>query len=364
MRHYKLLGTVAIVAMTAGAVLTPTIASAIDFKGKKITAIVPFKEGGGTDKIVRLFIPFFSKHLPGKPTVIVRNMPGGGGIRGNNFFQTAKPDGLSFTGVSTSSQTGFVLGGKKIKYDLKTWNYILSTPRGTIIYARPEIGVTGKDIKADVMALRKAALVTGAKNPTSAELRLFLGMELLGAKNVKAVFGLSTGKQRKAILRGELNINYDTGGSYQKSVMKYVKKGTVVPIMTLGYTRNGKIGRDPAYPNLPTIVDAYKAANDGKMPSGPLWKAYKNFYSMGVMTSKGFALPPKTPNKVVTAYITAAKAIIKDKKFWKLAKKRLGNYPIDFGKDAKQNFMDAVNVSPEVRSFMKKFIKAKFDANI
>ncbi len=364
MRHYKLLGTVAIIAMTAGAVLTPTIASAIDFKGKKITAIVPFKEGGGTDKIIRLFVPFFSKHLPGKPTIIVRNMPGGGSIRGNNFFQTAKPDGLTFTGVSTSSQTGFVLGGKKVKFDLKTWKYILSTPRGTIIYARPETGVKGKDLKADVMALRKAALVTGAKNPTSAELRLFLGLEMLGAKNVKAVFGLSTGKMRKATLRGELNINYDTGGSYQKSVMKYVKNGTVVPIMSLGFTRKGKIGRDPAYPKLPTIIEAYQAVNGGNSPSGPLFEAYKNFYTMGVMTSKGFALPPKTPNKVANAYITAAKKIIKDKKFWKLAKKRLGNYPIDFGDDAKANFMAAIDISPEVRAFMKKFIKAKFDANI
>jgi tripartite-type tricarboxylate transporter receptor subunit TctC len=365
-RTLKTFGALTAVAFAAGALLTPTVASAVDFKGKKVTAVVPFKEGGGTDKIVRMFAPFFAEYLPGKPTVIIRNMPGGGSIRGNNWFHNnAKPDGLSFTGVSTSSQTGYVLGGKKVKYDLRKWRYILSTPRGTIVYARPETGVKGKDIRADVMALRKAKLVTGAKNPTSAELRLFLGLELLGAKSVKPVFGLSTGKQRKAILRGELNINYDTGGAYLTKVKKkYADKGKVVPIMTLGYTRGGKIIRDPGYPNLPTIVDAYKAANGGKMPSGPLWEAYKNFYTMGVMTSKGFALPPKTPQKVVDAYIKAAKGIIKDKKFWKIAKKRLGNYPIDFGKDAKQNFMDAVDVKPEVRAFMKTFIKQKFDANI
>lgn len=193
---------------------------------------------------------------------------------------------------------------------------------------------------------------------------MFLGLELLGIKNVKPVFGLSTGKQRKAVLRGELNINYDTGGSYMKKVMKYVKKGEIIPVMTLGYTRGGKIIRDPGYPNMPTIIDAYKAVNGGKMPSGPLFEAYKNFYTMGVMTSKGFALPPKTPKKIVAAYIGAAKKIIKDKKFWKIAKKRLGNYPIDFGTDAKANFMAAVDVSPKVRAFMKKFVKEKFDANI
>jgi len=366
MKYTKLLGTAAIVAIAGGALLAPSIVSAMDFKGKTVTALVAFKEGGGMDKITRLFAPFFGKHLPGSPKVIVRNMPGGGGIRGNNWFHlNAKPDGLTYNGVTTSSQTGYVLGGNKVKYDLRTWNYILSTPRGTVIYTRPETGVKGKDVGADVLALRKATLVTGAKTPTSAELRLFLAMEVLGIKNVKPVFGLSTGKQRKAILRGELNINYDSGGSYMKSVIKYVKKGTVLPFITLGYTaKDGSIVRDPAYPNIPTILDAYKAANGGKMPSGTLWEAYKNFYSMGVMTSKGFALPPKAPKKLVATYIKAAKAITKDKTFWKIAKKRLGNYPIDFGLDAKKNFMDAVDVTPAVKAYMTKFVKEKFDVNI
>lgn len=365
MTYKKYFGTASVMALAAAFAFSPSIASAVDFKGKKITGIVAAKEGGGMDKIVRMFAPFFEKHLPGKPTVLVRNIPGGGTVRGNNWFhRNANPDGLTYNGVTTSSQTNYVLGGSKVKYDLKTWRYILSTPRGTVIYTRPETGVKGKDIGADVKALRKTKLITGAKTPTSAELRMFLALEVLGVKNVKPVFGLSTGKQRKAIMRNELNINYDSGGSYLKKVMKYVKKGTVVPLMTLGYTaKDGSIVRDPGYPKMPTIVDAYKAIH-GKAPSGTLWDAYKNFYSMGVMTSKGFALPPKTPQKIVDTYIKAAKAITKDKKFWKIAKKRLGNYPIDFGKDARKNFMDAVDVKPEVKAFMKKFIKEKFDANI
>jgi len=367
----KTIGALTAVAFAAGTLLAPSIASALDFKGKTVTAIVPFKEGGGTDKINRMFAPFWGKHLPGQPKVIVRNMPGGGSIRGNNWFHNnAKPDGLTIMGVSTSSQTGFVLGGKKVKYDLRNWRYILATPRGTVIYSNPSTGIKGLgkgDLGKDLKKLQKHAMVTGAKNPTSAELRLFLAMELLGIKNVKAVFGLSTGKQRKALIRGELNINYDSGGSYQKKVMKYVKNGKVIPLMVLGYTNTeGKIVKDPGYPKFPTIIDAYKSINDGKHPSekGVLWKAYKNFYSMGVMTSKGMALPPKTPKKIVSLYIKTAKTIIKDKKFWKVAKKRLGQYPILFGKDAKQAFSDAVDVTPEVKAFMKKFVKEKFDANI
>jgi hypothetical protein len=292
-------------------------------------------------------------------------MPGGGSIKGNNWFQNQKPDGLTYTGVSTSSQTGFVLGGKKVKYDMTKWSYIFAIPHGTVIYARPETGVKGKNIVDDVTALRSAALVTGAKNPTSAELRMFLALEMLGAKNVKAVFGLSTGGQRKAMLRNELNINYDTAAAYSKSVIKYAEKGALIPVMTLGYTNtNGDIVRDPGYPKLPTMIEAYKAMNGGKLPSGMIWKAYKNFYSMGVMTSKGFALPPNTPKEIVDTYIAAAQEIAKDKKFKKVAVKQLGAYPILYGQDAKKAFSDAVDVSPEVKEYMKTFIKKKFDANI
>ncbi|MEQ8194003.1 MAG: tricarboxylate transporter, partial [Rhodospirillales bacterium] len=268
-RTRKTLGTLGVAAFAAGALLSPTAASAVDFSGKRVTAIVPFSEGGGTDKIVRMFAPYFAKYLPGEPTIIIRNMPGGGSIRGNNYFhREAKPDGLWFTGVSTSSQTGFVLGGSKVKYDLLKWKYILMTPRGTVFYVRPETGVKGKDVKADVMALRNTELVFGAKNPTAAELRGFLAYELLGIKNVKAVFGLSTGKQRKALLRGETNINYDSGGAYLTKVKKkYADTGKVIPLMTLGFTKNGEIVRDPGYPKMPTVLDAYKAIH-GKMPSG------------------------------------------------------------------------------------------------
>ncbi|MEQ8195299.1 MAG: hypothetical protein RIB59_12505 [Rhodospirillales bacterium] len=364
-RTWKTFSALTAVAFAAGALLVPGIAKAVDFSGKQITALVPFKEGGGTDLLVRLYAGFYEKYLPGKPTVLVRNMPGGGSIRGNNWFHAQKPDGQTYIGVSTSSQTGFVLGGKKVKYEMTKWSYILAIPHGTVVYARPETGVKGKNLRDDITALRNAALVTGAKNPTSAELRLFLGLEMLGAKNVKPVFGLSTGQQRKAMLRGELNINYDTAAAYSKNVIKYAEKGKLIPIMTLGYTNtNGEIVRDPGYPKLPTIIEAYKAMNGGKLPTGMIWNAYKNFYSMGVMTSKGFALPPNSPKEVVGAYIEAAKKIAQDAKFKKVAVKQLGAYPILYDQDARKAFSDAVDVSPEVREYMKTFIKKKFKANI
>ena len=68
----------------------------VDFSGKTIEWIIPFQQGGGSDTWARFNAPFLSKYLPGRPVVIVRNVPGGGSTKGaNRYAATAKPDGLS-----------------------------------------------------------------------------------------------------------------------------------------------------------------------------------------------------------------------------------------------------------------------------
>ena len=360
---YASLSVLSAAVVAAGLAFSPITTSAADFKAKKVTLVVPLKEGGGSDHYARLFAPFFSMHLPGKPKVLVLNKPGGSGVKASNWFQKqAKVDGSQFMVVSTSNQTSMVPGGKKIKYDLNKWRFIMLSPKGTVVYALPKTGAKGKDIKADVTAIRKVVMNHGAKNPTSAELRSFLAFDMLGFK-IKPVFGLSTGKQRKAILRGELHINYDSSDAYLAKAHKYVKNGKIVPIMTLGYFANGKIGRDPAFPELPTFPEYYEIAM-GKKPSGAIWDAYQHFFHMGVTASKAFALPPKASNDILNMYVTAAQNIVNDPKFKKKALKTLGIYKQSFGKDAQDVIKSAVDVAPASKAFMKQWIMHKFNVNI
>ncbi|MEX2449571.1 MAG: hypothetical protein WD407_01835 [Rhodospirillales bacterium] len=361
----KTLGALSAVTIAAGALLSPTVASAVDFKGKTIEAVVAFKEGGGGSYYTRLYVPFFKKYLPGNPTVIVRHIPGGGSIKGSNWFHAnAKPDGSTYSVVSTSNLSSMVLGGKKVKYNLMDWSFIMLEPLGTVFYTRPETGVKGKDVKADTKILQNMEVVSGAKSPTSSELHAFLVFDLLGIKNVKPVLGLSSGNQRKAILRGEINVKRDSTINYLTKVEKYVKKGTLVPWITLGYQKDGKIGRDPAFPNVPTVVEAYKAVNGGKAPSGIAFDTYMHFYHMAVTASKGFALPPKTPQAIVDAYVAAAKKINEDKEFIKKAGKLHGVYPISYGADAKEGVRAAVGLTPQAKEHVRKFIKKQFGLNM
>lgn len=340
-------------------------AAGTDFSGEKVTIIVPFKEGGGADVYARLFQPYLTKYLPGNPTVIVRNLPGGGSVKGaNKFDEDAKPDGLTIMSCSTSTLVNYVIGGDKVKYDVLEWRPIILSPHGAVFYADPKTGVKGKDIVADIKTLQNAKLSYGAKSPTSSELRGVLGFEMLGFKNVNTVFGLSSGEQRKALLRGELAINYDSVGSYSSKVAKFAKDGKVVPVFTMGYAApDGSIVRDPAYPDLPTISEGYEKLN-GKAPSGPSAEAYTAFLHMGVSASKSLVLPKGTPDDVVDVWVATTKKIVADPDFLKKAKKAFGPYEQSYGKDAAKVLRMATGLTPETKAWLKEWIKTRFNVDI
>ena len=279
-----------------------------------------------------------------------------------NWFQkNAKPDGLTIIAGSTSMYTSFLFGGKKVKYKLFTWRPVILSALGTQFYARTETGVKGKNIGDDIRALQKAKIITGAKNPTSSELRGAIAYDLLDIKNTTFVFGLNSGGRRKAVIRGELNISYDSAGSFMQKTAKYVKQGLIAHYMNLGFfDTNGKMIADPAFPQIPTFVDAYKAIH-GKAPSGTGWKALKHMINIGVMASKALILPPGTPDDIVNVYIKTIKRIQKIKKFQKMAKKELGPYPQAFGKDAANILKNAIGVDKKTRAWIAKFLKRQYN---
>ena len=66
------------------------------YQGKTLRVIVASAAGGGSDIVARLMMRHLSRHIPGNPTIIIENMPGGGEIIGVNYIHNkAKPDGLT-----------------------------------------------------------------------------------------------------------------------------------------------------------------------------------------------------------------------------------------------------------------------------
>jgi tripartite-type tricarboxylate transporter receptor subunit TctC len=57
------------------------------FTGKQIKIVVGFSAGGIIDLWARLFALYLGKYIPGNPTLVVQNLPGGGSmIAANQLF--------------------------------------------------------------------------------------------------------------------------------------------------------------------------------------------------------------------------------------------------------------------------------------
>ena len=66
------------------------IAQSDFFKGKQMKIVVGASAGAASDLYARVVANYLPKHIPGKPEIIVQNMPGGGSVTLRTMF-TAWP---------------------------------------------------------------------------------------------------------------------------------------------------------------------------------------------------------------------------------------------------------------------------------
>jgi tripartite-type tricarboxylate transporter receptor subunit TctC len=99
------------VTLIATVAVAATPASAVDsYAGKTIEWIVGAPPGGGYDIYARVVARHLGRHIPGEPTVVVKNMPGAGSAKAAQYIQTIAPkDGTSVAGVMPGAIMGPLL---------------------------------------------------------------------------------------------------------------------------------------------------------------------------------------------------------------------------------------------------------------
>ena len=95
------------------------------FKGKQMKIVVGASAGAGSDLYARLVANHLPKQIPGKPEIIVQNMPGGGSITAANYvYSVAKPDGLTLGAVTSPIYFAQLLGRKEAQFDWAKFTWI------------------------------------------------------------------------------------------------------------------------------------------------------------------------------------------------------------------------------------------------
>ena len=96
------------------------------YKNKTIRIVVGFSPGGGMDIYARAIGRHLGKNIPGKPSVIVENMPGAGSlIAANYLYKQAKPDGLTIGSWIGGLVLQQIIGREKgIEFDARKFEWI------------------------------------------------------------------------------------------------------------------------------------------------------------------------------------------------------------------------------------------------
>jgi tripartite-type tricarboxylate transporter receptor subunit TctC len=98
------------------------------YAGRTVTIVVTTSAGGGYDTLARAIARRIGRHVPGDPTVVVRNMPGAGGLTATNYlYAAAERDGSVVGLVSNNPPFEPLFGTPEARFDPTKFNW-LGTP--------------------------------------------------------------------------------------------------------------------------------------------------------------------------------------------------------------------------------------------
>jgi tripartite-type tricarboxylate transporter receptor subunit TctC len=300
------LRSTALALLCGGALLAGTgLAGAqVSFKGKTIDVIMGSAAGGGTDGTTRLVGSYLEKYLPGNPTMRYRNIPGGHGTKGLNFFAKAKPDGLTWAGGSSSHTDPQALRKSVVEYNPTKFHFFGGVSRGgSIVFIR-------KEKLKDLTDKSKPPVVVGVLDGNrSWEQMITFGKEHLGW-NIKFVVGYpGTSFMLLAVRRGETHM---MGTSNLSLLKEMFATGDFVGLAQLGGGEGG--ANDEArsgFENIPPFPKMMEGKTSGlPQEAFEFWTALNDI-------DKWYALPPGTPKEVVDTYRAAWGKMMKDPDFLK-----------------------------------------------
>jgi tripartite-type tricarboxylate transporter receptor subunit TctC len=153
-------------ALTALAVLAaaPAAAQTPNLAGKNVTMLIGFGPGGGYDLWGRVVARHIGKHLPGNPTVVPQNMPGGGSFTAaNNIYTIAPKDGTVLGIIARDAPLGPLTGAAGARFDpLKiTWVGTPTTETNVCISTEKAKVKTFQDVTENELIIGNTGVGTG-----------------------------------------------------------------------------------------------------------------------------------------------------------------------------------------------------------
>jgi tripartite-type tricarboxylate transporter receptor subunit TctC len=293
------------------------IAQEATFDGKTIRIAVGFSAGGGFDAYARAIARHLGKYIPGKPSVIVDNMPGAGSLIAANFtFNQAKPDGLTIGHFIGGVIVGQLLGNPAAQFDSQRFEWI------------------GAPAKLEaVCALTKGSGVTDLRNWITAKIPVKLGATGPGSEtfDVPRVLQEALGLPMQVVSgykgTADIRVAAESGEVAGMCWGWEVMKAQWSKALESGEARVVIQAVPKAQADLPKVPLAMELAKSEEA---------KQLIQVGIHDQSAilrpFALPPTTPKDTVRTMRRAFQETMKDAQFLvEMKQAKLDVDPLDGG---------------------------------
>jgi tripartite-type tricarboxylate transporter receptor subunit TctC len=334
--------------LVAGMVWTPWASAQADFyKGKTITVYVGTTPGALYDQWSRILAMHMGKHIPGKPAMIVQNMPGAGHkIAANYVYAKTKPDGLSLIGsIVPSLYFDQLIGRKEVQYDWGKFVWIGSPVQGeSQMYMRADTPYKSID---DVRNAKEAPRCGAQGTSDSAYYLPKLFEETLGTK-FHLVQGYPGGPEIDlAVERGEIHCRAFTIEAFlsREPYHTWRKKNFVRNIIQTGRKRDSHLTETPT---IWELMDRYKTPEASRRLASVVLAA-------GALGRPMLGTPGVPPDRVKVLR-DAFNATMKDPEFLAELDKRKFELDPTTGDELDKIVKDALNQPPDILARLKKLL--------
>jgi tripartite-type tricarboxylate transporter receptor subunit TctC len=290
-------------AVVAGSISASGQGAQSFYAGKTITMLIGTAAGGGYDTYARTLARHMSKHIPGNPTIVPKNMPGADGlVEAAALYNTAPRDGLTFAALTNGIAMDPLFGKFIGRFDALKFGWVGSIGKLMNVCVTWHTSA----IKTIQQAQQKQVIVSASGATSNSVMMPKIANALLGTK-FKVVTGYTDPDVTLAMERGEVEgvcgLAYTT---LKATRPQWFRDHKINILLQIGLTKF------PDLPNVPSAVD---------LISNPDSKKTLELILIRQEMGRPFALPPGVPADRIAVLRRAFDETLKDPEFLADAKR-------------------------------------------
>jgi tripartite-type tricarboxylate transporter receptor subunit TctC len=298
------------------------------YAGKNIDFVIGYPPGGSNDTLGRLVARHIGKHIPGKPNIIPKNMPGAGSFLAVNTVFNVSPKDGSVIGIGAPTMPlDERLGTQGVRFKTAELNWIGRTDSLINMVFMWKTS----PVKTFADALKIESTLSGTGVGSTVSIYPTVMNNVFGTK-FKLVMGYKGSNEAMlAVERGEVEGHSTSWTALKVAHPDWIRDNNVAVLVQFALKRH------PELPDVPTAVDL--ARNDEERA---ILSAIMNATEVGT----AFFTTPGVPADRVTALRRAFDETMKDPELLAEAEKiKVGISPLP-GEELQKLVADVSNLSP------------------